>query len=87
MPVVEESIVIERPRSQVFAAALDPENLPLWASSLIEYGRVARSEGRVKEKTPNRGKMTVAGKTFEVTTEAVAFEEGRRVVGRLVEAQ
>ena len=52
MPVVDDSININRPRSEVFAFATDPENIPLYSSNLIEFEQV--TEGPVAKGTRNR---------------------------------
>lgn len=84
MPVIEESIVIDRPRSEVFAFVQDPDTVTLWNSNVIEYERI--TEGPVKEGTKIRIKARVVGKTFESTAEVTEFEEGRRVVSRTTDS-
>ena len=84
MPEVEESVVIDRPRDQVFAFATDPTNVPLYNSNLIEFERL--TPGPLKKGTQDRGAIKVAGKRMDWTAEAVEFEEGRRVAFRSIEA-
>ena len=69
MPVVDDSISINRPRSEVFVFAIDPENIPLYSSNLIEYEQV--TEGPVGKGTRNRGSVKVAGKRIDFTVEVV----------------
>ncbi len=84
MPEVEESVVIDRPRDQVFAFATDPTNVPLYNSNLIEFERL--TPGPLKKGSQDRGAIKVAGKRMDWTAEAVEFEEGRRVAFRSIEA-
>ncbi len=84
MPVVEESIVINRPRDQVFAYATDPTNIPVWASNFIEFQRL--TPGPLRKGTQQRGAVKVAGKRMDFTAEAVEFEDGHRVVFRSIDA-
>lgn len=84
MPVIEESIVIDRPRDEVFAFMNDPDNVPVWNSNVIEYERI--TEGPLKQGTQNRVKAKVVGKTLEATNEVTEFEEGRRVVSRTIDS-
>ena len=84
MPVVDDSININRPRSEVFAFATDPENIPLYSSNLIEFEQV--TEGPVGKGTRNRGSVKVAGKRIDFTVEVVEFDEGRRLASRSVES-
>ncbi len=84
MPVVDDSININRPRSEVFAFATDPENIPLYSSNLIEFEQV--TEGPVGKGTRNRGSVKVAGKRIDFTVEVVEFDDGRRLASRSVES-
>lgn len=59
IPVVDESIVIDRPRDDVFAFYTDPDKVPLWASGTIEYERT--TEGPMREGTQSRAKSKVVG--------------------------
>ncbi len=84
MPVVDDSININRSRSEVFAFATDPENIPLYSSNLIEFEQV--TEGPVGKGTRNRGSVKVAGKRIDFIAEVVEFDDGRRVASRSVES-
>ncbi len=84
MPVVEETMLIKRPRAEVFAFATDPANVPLYSSNLVEFEKT--SEGPVGKGTTYRGVAKVAGKSLKWTSEVAEFEEGRRVVNRSIES-
>lgn len=84
MPVIEESIVINRPRNEVFAFIFDPDNVPVWNSNVIEYERL--TEGPFRKGTQTRSKGRVLGKTIESTFEVVELEEDSRVASRTIES-
>lgn len=84
MAVMEENIVINRPRSEVFAFIVTPENMLLWISSLIEYERL--TEGPLRRGALTRAKLKVVGRTVETTVETIEFEEGKRWVSRSIES-
>jgi uncharacterized membrane protein len=82
MPVVEETILIKRPRDEVFDFATNPENVPLYSSNLIEFQKT--SDGPVDKGTTYRGEVKVAGRTITWTSEVAEYEQGRRFVNRSV---
>lgn len=84
MPVVEESVVIDLPRSEVFASTLNPENILIWSSNILDYEVIAQSPGQEGAKV--RVKMKVAGKIIVGTGEAVEVEDGRRIKSRVVDS-
>ena len=84
MPVVEETMLIKRPRDEVFAFATDPANVPLYSSNLVEFEKT--SDGPVGKGTTYRGVAKVAGKSVKWTSEVAEFEPGRRFVNRSVES-
>jgi len=84
MPVIEESIVIDRERSEVFAFANDPANVPLYSSNLISYEQL--TEGSVAKGTRNHGMVRVVGRTIEWTTEVTEFEQDRHFRSQSVES-
>jgi hypothetical protein len=84
MPIVDESIVINRPREEVFAFAIDPANVALYSSNLIEFKQL--TPGPVQKGTKDAGAVKVAGKRIDWTTEVVEFEQGRRSVSRSLES-
>ena len=63
MPVIEESITINRPRADVFAFAADSEHLLEWSSNLVEYE--ASPPGPVQADTTARGITRVAGRNVK----------------------
>lgn len=84
MPVVDESIVINRPRSEVFAFGIDPEKILLYSSNVIEYEQV--TDGPVDLGTRNRGSVRVAGKRIDFLDEVVEFKDGEAVAYRSIES-
>lgn len=84
MPVIDESIIIDRGRSEVFAFATDPDNVPLYNSNMISFEQL--TEGPVGKGTRNHGMVRVVGRTIEWTTEVTEFEQGRRLMSRSVES-
>lgn len=84
MPVIEDSIRIERPRDEVFAFLDDPTNTVLANSNVLEYAQEdddPRGKG-----TRHRGVVKVAGRKLQFVDEIVEHEPGERVVLRSVEA-
>jgi carbon monoxide dehydrogenase subunit G len=80
MLTVEESIVINRPRMEVWEFMTDPDNVPVYSSNIVEYEMVSGEKleaGRVC-----RGVVKVAGRRLELTDEMVEVEPGRG--GKLV---
>lgn len=84
MPTVEETILIRRPRDEVFAFATDPANVPLYSSNLMEFEKT--SDGPVGKGTTYRGIAKVAGKSLSWTSEYAEFEPGRKVVNRSIDS-
>ena len=84
MPVVEETILIDRPRAEVFAFATDPDNIPLYSSNLVEFEKT--SDVPVGKGMTYRGIAKVAGKSVVWTSEMAEFEEGTKTVNRSVES-
>ena len=84
MPVIEESVVIDRGRSEVFAFATDPVNVPLFNSNMVSFEQL--TEGPVGKGTRNHGMVRVAGRTIEWTTEVTDFEQDRRVMSKSIES-
>jgi uncharacterized membrane protein len=74
MPVVEESIVINKPRAEVFAFAADSANLLSWSSNIIEYE--ATPPGPVQADTTTKGVTRVAGRNVEWTARVTELEDG-----------
>jgi uncharacterized membrane protein len=74
MPVVEDSIVINKPRAEVFAFAGDSDNLMQWSSNIIEYE--ASPPGPVQADTTSKGTTRVAGRNVEWTAKVSELEDG-----------
>ncbi len=80
MLTVEESIVINRPRMEVWEFMTDPDNVPVYSSNIVEYELVSGEKDQVGRVC--RGVVKVAGRRLELTDELVEAEPGRR--GKLV---
>ena len=76
MLTVDESIVINRPRSEVWDFMIEPENVPVYSSNVIEYELVEGEKDKVGRRC--KGAVKVAGRRLELTDEMVELEEGRR---------
>lgn len=74
MPVVEESIVINKPRAEVFAYAADSEHYLHWASTLTEFE--ATPPGPFRADTTAKGVLRVAGRNIDWSAEMTDFEDG-----------
>ncbi len=80
MLTVEESIVINRPRMEVWEFMIDPDNVPVYSSNVVEYELVSGEKQEVGRIC--RGAVKVAGRRLELTDEMVEVETGR--TGKLV---
>ena len=80
MLTVEESIVINRPRMEVWEFMTDPDNVPVYSSNIVEYEMVSGEKHEVGRVC--RGVVKVAGRRLELTDEMVEVEPGRG--GKLV---
>ena len=76
MLTVDESIVINKPREEVWQFMIDPENVPVYSSNVVEYEKVSGENDQVGRKC--RGAVKVAGRRLELTDELVEIDEGRR---------
>jgi uncharacterized membrane protein len=74
MQVVEESIVIHKPRAEVFAYAADTTNLLDWVTTVIQFE--ATPAGPVQADTTAKGVTRLAGRTLEWTAKVVELEDG-----------
>lgn len=84
MPEVTETIIINRPRLEVFNFATAPGNVPLYSSNLVDFKKT--TEGPVDKGTREWGQVKVAGKNIEWTLEITEFEVGERMVARSLES-
>jgi len=84
MPIVEDSIVINKPRAEVFAYAADSANFLDWSSNVIEYE--ATPPGPVQADTTTKGVTRVAGRNVEWTAKVTDLEDGVMYGYRSVES-
>ena len=75
MLTVDESIVINKPRTEVWEFMTDPDNVPVYSSNIVEYDVVSGGKHEVGRKC--HGVVKVAGRRLELTDELVEQEEGR----------
>ena len=73
MPMIEESIVIDRTREDIRAFLDNPENEPVWQSNLVEFSKL--DEGDPQVGTRYRGVVKVAGRRVEWTAELVEWDD------------
>ena len=74
MPVIEDNIVINKPRAEVFAYVADSGNLMDWSSNIIEYE--ATPPGPIQADTTTKGVTRVAGRNVEWTAKVTDLEDG-----------
>ena len=75
MLTVEESIVINKPRMDVWEFMTDPDNVTVYSSNIVEYELVSGEKQEVGRVC--RGAAKVAGRRLEFTDELVDSEPGR----------
>lgn len=75
MLTVDETIVINKPRAEVWDFMTDPDNVPLYSSNIVEYEMVSGHKDEVGRKC--HGVVKVAGRRLELTDELVEHEAGR----------
>ncbi|WP_461174823.1 SRPBCC family protein [Arthrobacter sp. Z1-9] len=85
MPVVEESVFINRPPEDVFQYLTKTENIPIWDSSVIQAQQV--EDGPVGLGTRSKGTSKVLGRQFDWLTENVHFDPPKQTVIRSVEGK
>lgn len=76
MLTVDESIVIDKPRQEVWEFMSDPDNIPVYNSNIVEYELVSGEKFEQGRKC--RGVVKVAGRRLELTDELVEVEPGHR---------
>lgn len=84
MATIDEEIVIDRPRDEVWAFISVPENTPLYSSNVIEYSQ--ESAGAREKGARDRGKVKVAGRSFDFVQEVIEYREDETVTWRSLEA-
>ncbi|MET0999791.1 MAG: SRPBCC family protein [Marmoricola sp.] len=80
MLTVDESIVINKPRTEVYEFLIEPDNVPVYSSNVVEYELVSGEKDKVGRSC--HGVVKVAGRRLEFTDELVENEPGRG--GKLV---
>jgi uncharacterized membrane protein len=83
MPVIDQSVVIARPASEVFDFLVHAANLPRWDSSMLEC--VQLDSAPVSVGTRYRGASKILGRRLEWTTEVIDFVPGVRSASQAVE--
>jgi uncharacterized membrane protein len=74
MHVVEETIEINKPRSEVFAYAADSTHYLDWVTTVIQFE--ATPAGPFQAETTAKGVNRTAGRNFEWTAKMTEFEDG-----------
>ena len=75
MLTVEESVVIDKPVSEVFAFFTDPDNVSVYSSNIGDYTVVSGGNTEVGRKAEFTAK--VVGVRLDFTDELVEYEEGK----------
>jgi carbon monoxide dehydrogenase subunit G len=76
MLTVEESVVINKPRAEVFDFFSDPDKVALYSSNLVDYETLSGEPREVGHKA--RFAVKVVGVRLDYTDELVEFEENER---------
>jgi uncharacterized membrane protein len=72
MPSAENSIVINRPRSEVFAFVADHENDPKWRPGVLD---IKRASGQGQSAVYTQGVQGPMGKRIDADFEVTAYQE------------
>jgi carbon monoxide dehydrogenase subunit G len=75
MPTIEESVVIDKPRAEVFAFFTDPENVNDYSSNIVDYRVVSGADTEVGRQAKFAAK--VAGIKLDYTDELAEYDEGK----------
>ncbi len=84
MPVLEQSVLIARPASEVWDFLADPANWPSWESSMLEMEQV--TDGPLRLGTRWRGATRVLGKRIDWVAEFTEFDPPKATVSKSVES-
>lgn len=84
MPEVEESVVIARPRDEVYAFMTTAANVPLYSSNIVSYEMVSGQEGVAGAVA--KGTSKVAGKRLDWTITLREADEGKRTFAETTES-
>lgn len=74
---IEESVIVNKPRQEVYEFFADPANLTLYSSNISEYEITSGEPTKVGRTA--RVVVKVAGMRLESTDELVEIDEGRMV--------
>ena len=77
MPTVEESIVVDKPRPEVFEFLSDPDKVAVYSSNLVDYEVISGDPHEVGRKA--RFAVKVVGVRLDYTDELVEFVENERI--------
>lgn len=77
MPVVHESIAIERSKQAIWTYLVDPDKLLLWQSGVVELS--GEWEGEPKTGDRASGAMRIAGRKVEFQTEFTVVDPPKRL--------
>ena len=80
MLTIEESIVVNKPRMEVWEFMTDPDNVAVYNGNIVEYTMTSGDKQSVGRKC--HGVVRVAGRKLELNDEIVEMEPG--VSGKLV---
>ena len=83
MLTVEESIVINKPRAEVFEFLSDPDKVTVYSSNLVDYEVISGGPREVGRKA--RFAVKVVGVRLDYTDELVEYVENERL--KLVSAE
>ena len=75
MLTVDESIVINKPRMEVYEFMIDPDNVPVYSSNVVEYELVSGEKDKAGRTC--HGVVKVVGRRLEFTDELVELDPGR----------
>ncbi|WP_051033812.1 SRPBCC family protein [Rhodococcus sp. JVH1] len=85
MPVVEQSVVIARPASEVWSFVTVAENWPSWEASTVECEQL--TDGELGVGTRWRGVTRILGRRLDWVTEFVEYEPLKVATSKSVESK
>jgi uncharacterized protein YndB with AHSA1/START domain len=84
MPEFHSSVIINRPREEVFAYLADPDNQTVWQAGLQEFEADRQGQPEVGDRA--RGTIKVAGKKVRWESETTEMRPPERFAFRSVQA-
>ncbi|MDQ3931520.1 MAG: SRPBCC family protein [Actinomycetota bacterium] len=84
MPIVHESIVIDRSKHDIWQYLVEPDKLLLWQSGVVELS--AEWEGDPRPGDRSRGAMRIAGRKIHFQTEFTTIDPPERLEFKSAEA-